>query len=200
MPHLVYTSASEAFAPIARITAPGKAEYAARHGYDFLNVKLPDDCRMRMAMLMPVLKERDEWMLFLGADALITNHTRRIEEFVSDDADFIVGEDVHGLNNDVFFLRCGQIGVGFIDRISRLMSDTSMNDQDAMKAHLGTLRTKMIHQRQFNAYLYSEYSIPDIVRGKSGTWQRGDFVLHTPGLPLSRRVEIMREYVGWVIR
>ncbi len=58
-------------------------------------------------------------------------------------------------------------------------------------------KMSVVHQKCFNSYLYSEYTYPD---DKGGSYTKGDFVLHLPGMPNHRRLQLIQEYLPQVIK
>lgn len=202
--NILLTSNTREYAPVATLTAPGKCEYAVRHGFTFIANHLPDDCRLpRMEQLLPLLVGTEGWVCFTGADTLITNHTIPFTSLCEHtSADFVICDDVLGWNNDVCLLRRGDASRAYIEQVIRLMKRHNLNDQQAMVQAKDSIHHEVKHQRVMNSYLYSEYPhhASDKVWGSSGTWQPGDLILHFPGMPNSRRLRLLPEYLPRVVR
>lgn len=191
------TAASHEYWPLLQLTAPNKLQYCLKHHIQ-LDVKkhttfIASD---RQWMMLKSLDHSD-WLWFMGADTLVMNHNIDVRQFLDDKYDFIIGEDINGINNDVFFLKNNDISNQFLYRVIEL-NKIEANDQESMKVAMREMpefKVKIVHQKQFNSYLYSEYNYPN---DNGGSYSKGDFVLHLPGIPNSRRIEIVKEYLKLV--
>jgi hypothetical protein len=191
------TAASKEYWDVLKLSAPNKLEYCLRHGlqlsirqHEALNLAQERNIIMREEL------ENCQWLAFMGCDTLITNQSIDLRCFL----DMIIGEDIHGINNDVFFLKDGASSRSFLRNVSNTLYSLGGNDQDAMQRVIEAsldFKVKYVPQRFFNSYLYSEYSYPN---DGGGAYQAGDFLLHLPGIPNTRRIEIMTEYLGKVIK
>ena len=195
------TAASKEYWEVLKLSAPNKLEYCLRHGLQ-LSVRQHEALNLaqeRNAIMREEL-ENCHWLAFMGADTLIMNHRIDLRLYTDNDYDMIIGKDIHGINNDVFFLKDGASSRAFLRNVSNTLYSLGGNDQDAMQRVIEDspdFKVKYVHQRLFNSYLYSEYSYPD---DRMGSYQAGDFLLHLPGIPNTRRIEIMKEYLGKVIK
>jgi len=225
------TSASEAYQSLAQLTNPGKVYYAELHGYEFIALDLPVDCRIpRIKTLLSHLnycRSDGDWVFFTGADLLLTNYDVSLGDLIDEDYDLVISLDRCGINNDSFLIRVSYEGLLFLEQvIERMQCEPNIEDQDGMThymqeipavtaslqglpsirtywlpRHPSGLQTKVVSQRRFNSYLYAEYGVGDLVlnpetlRLESGNWQEGDFCLHLPGLPMSRRIELLKHYI-----
>jgi hypothetical protein len=132
-----------------------------------------------------------DWLWFLGADTLITNMTIDIRDLCDDEFDFIIAEDINGINNDSFLLKASNASRRFLRRVAGRRDVP--HDQAAMseEMHECGMRTKLVGQRLFNSFKYDEYNYGPY---PEGDWQDGDFVLHMPGMSNQRRFELMLEF------
>jgi hypothetical protein len=125
------------------------------------------------------------------------NYTVSLENFLDEDADFVIGEDWNGLNAGVFFLRVCQDSIDFIDRCIQYQPtnfDKTQtpwwwwpSDQCAFTRCLDTIKSKVVHHSLFNGYVigpsnhlnndwrYMNIGSFDFV---PRLFKRGDFILH----------------------
>lgn len=196
------TDASTEFWNIMQFTAPNKLEYCLKWGIQFSmrknNGKNAPVWGEREIFMLETLRECD-WLWFMGADTLIMNHQIDVRIFLDDRYDFIIGHDVNGINNDVFFLRNNHRSHLFLQKV--LASNSYFpQDQIAMQYMAELIpgfKMSVVHQKQFNSFLYSEYNYPD---DKGGSFSTGDFVLHLPGMSNHRRLQLIQEYLPQVIK
>jgi hypothetical protein len=195
------TSATPEYWDLLKLTAPNKLEYCLRWGLQLSvrrHTKISDPWGEREVYMLQALTECD-WLMFMGADTLIMNQAIDVRSFINDDYDFIIGVDIHGINNDVFFLRNTAESKAFLEK-TLFWNGSIDTDQAAMSLVMNEtkgLRVKQVHQKLFNSYLYSEYTYPD---SKGGDYSDGDFVLHLPGMSNARRIELVNQYLPKVIR
>lgn len=190
------SAASPQYWPLMEIGAPNKLEYCIKHGVQFHMVthspaiESPHWGEREFFMIDALASYDTDWLWFMGADSLITNMNYDIRVLCEPEFDFIIGVDINGINNDSFLLRNNLSSKKFLQRV--LSRRGIANDQHAMHLEMKTdLRTKLIPQRAFNSYKYDEYHYGEY---PLGTWQEGDFVIQFPGMKLSRRIELMKEY------
>lgn len=189
------TIASPEYWDMMNITAPSKFQYCLKNNIQF-------EMRQHSSLMKTIHDERIhfslstlrkcDWLWFMGADTLIMNQKIDVNNFLDPEYDFIIGEDINGINNDVFFLKNTLKSKLFLTRT--LMNNPQYeNEQESMKSILitSTLKTKIVHQKQFNSYLYDEYSYSD---DKGGSYSEGDFILQVPGLPKERKMQLLNEY------
>ena len=196
------TAASESHWPIMELSLPNKAEYCAKHKIQLdarKHVNIEYIHGERQLFSLDALDHCD-WLFFNGADTLIMNQQVDVRVFIDPYYDLIIGLDVNGINNDVLLLKNCQKSRTFLECVLA-MKNLCPNDQVAMAHTIQNLpgfKTKAVHQRLFNSYLYKEYPYHKTDNG--GTFELGDFMLHLPGLPVERRLELMNEYLPKVIR
>lgn len=202
---LIVTAASKDYWPLLELTAPNKLEYCLRHGAKLLMHQHPNGSEIvsydRLSLILHALDlcEENEWLWFMGADTLITNMTINAEQMLGTET-LRIGLDINGINNDSFFLRNNKQARTTIQRcLYRVAMEDEPTCQSAMNTEilLGKISTRAVSQREFNSFLYNEYSYGAY---PEGTWQPGDLVLHVPGLPMERRMELVREYLAKVVR
>lgn len=87
-----------------------RQRYCERHGYSchiFDNaVKGRAAGWYRMPAVLALLGRNEyDWIFYLDLDAVILDHSIRLEEFLDPRFDIIIGIDRNGVNNGVFFMR-----------------------------------------------------------------------------------------------
>jgi len=104
---LIVTLADEPYWPLARISVPNKAAYAAKHGYDFLYISeswWPDwpTSMSKMPVIAHYFQDYD-WVFWTDIDSLIINQSLPLEGFMGPvNGDLIVHANSDGIN-------CGQM-------------------------------------------------------------------------------------------
>lgn len=199
-------SASEQYWRLLELMSPNALEYCLRHRLQ-LSIKRHQDTSSGVAVSIERIKYMIEALTgcdvlwFAGVDTLIMNHTIDCRQFVDPNYDFIIGQDVNGINNDSFFIRNTPDSLEFLYKcLNYLTTKGSPNCQEAMILALNDLpnyKCKIVHQKLFNSYLYSEYEYKD---DKGGSFTEGDFLLHLPAIYNERRIILMKKYVQKVIK
>ena len=198
------TASSESYWPLMEMTLPNKTEYCLRHKYQLaakVHYKVEPYMVEREKYMLEELYHC-EWLFFMGSDTLITNMTIPLESVimtVGKDADFVVGVDVNGINNDVLLIRNSVASAEFLRRVI-YAKGRFPNDQAGMAAVFGEMpeyKVKKVHQKIFNAMPYWLYGYPD---HKGGMWTQGDFVFHCPGLSMDARLAVTTEILPKTIR
>jgi hypothetical protein len=197
------TAASAEYWPLMEMAGPNKMEYCLRHKIQLaMNVhgRIGADGNWgeRETFMLDALDAYDaDWLWFMGADSLITNMTIDIRTMCYIAYDFIIGVDVHGINNDVFLLKNSKASKDFLKRV--LTRRDLPHDQLAMHHEMDKcgMKSAVVPQKLFNSYKYDEY---DHAKLQEGDWTPGDFVIQFPGLRLERRVELMKEFLNKIKR
>jgi len=197
---------------LARVALPNHLEYCLRYGYQLIIGKYRDPIQGNLETLwkerMPFLRtalQMSDLVLWLGLDTIITNMTITVESIFEKykPADIIIGVDVNGINNDSVFIRNCKDSFDFIDFI---INNFQCNDQYMMSHAFNTmkqLKFKMIPQKEINAYLYDRFygfKDKDGHPRREGQWTKGDYIIHTPALPLGIRIEVAKEKMLEVVR
>ena len=204
---IILQVASPDYSGLLDLTRENSFAYCARHGLRFFGRPLEAvTCRDRLEWIIKTLHHAD-WLWYLGADTLITNHMtdvrRVLSQFNADDsADLLIAHDVNGLNNDSFLIRNCPASVAFLSAAAEMQSHAA-NDQVAMDWLIrhGRIATAIIPQRAINSYDYSLYNYtPEQVAAVGGSWQPGDLLLHVPGLPFAKREQVIREHLPMVLK
>ena len=200
----LFTLSTNEFWFLNKLTAPNKMEYCVRWGLQMSMRKLayPYPWGLKGEYILNTLNECD-WLWFMGADTLIMNQTIDVKTLIDDQYDFIIGKDVNGINNDVFFLKNSVASREFMKAVvdQRLILP---DDQHAMKSFMGVIpnfKYNIVSQKLFNAYLYStEPAYASYPGVHEGDFKPGDFVLHFPGMDNIRRQFLINKHLPGVIK
>src|SRR5262245_16900867 len=115
------------------------------------------------------------WLMWIDADAVITNPLQRLEDLVDDNVDFLVAQDLAPgpINTGVFLVRnCPAV----LDMLRRAYAKVQyiyhqwweqLAIAEAMGECAPALRSRVVSRRLFN-------SLP-------GEYQKGDFIIHFAG-------------------
>jgi hypothetical protein len=185
-------------ADLAALTEPNKQEYCRRHGYALRSGLVDTGGHwVKIPALMSALPEFD-WVVWMDVDLLVMNQAVRLEKFFDATVDLIGSHDAIGWNNGVFFLRNTPWSMSFLKtwaEIGRRYNGHPSPEQSAL-VHLlyrePKDKWKCVGQKAFNSYLYDLYedlSYPE------GQYCPGDFILHLPGLPNERRIEVIQRFL-----
>lgn len=196
---------SPEFAPLAAISEPGKREYCNRHGYEFAHRVEPfKDGWQRYELIIEMLNAGYEMVLSLDADAMVMNHTLKVERLYVEGKCFHVADDIWGLNDGVMavvgtpiakqVLACA-VGLG------RHPAQKNHDTQQMIRAFIDNDPYKQYIYKErpaeFNAYKQSLYGRPDWF---IGTYYPGAWILQFPGLPNEERIPHMKAALAEVIR
>ena len=123
------------YQPLADVVLPRIQSYCNRHGY-ILIVQCDgygDGAigLQKMHFLRDLLRKNAfEVALVTDLDIVITNHTRRIEDFFDNSGDYFVTKDINGINTGSFIIRNTIWSWGFIEYV---IAAGGTNEQDVMK-------------------------------------------------------------------
>lgn len=169
-------------ADFGKRTANIVARYARRHGYQAVIASEVLDAARPPAWSKLLLIEQClvdhpscDWLMWIDADAVITNLAQRLEDMVDESVDFLVAEDrsASTINTGVFFvrncpavLRMLRLAYGKVEFLDHPCWEQPAVEK-AMRECSETLRTRIVSRRLFNSF-FDEY-------------QSGDFVIHFAG-------------------
>lgn len=212
MRYKILSLCSKEYAPLAEVTWPGKQSYADWHGYTAVNItpETGDHYGFQKLQLLinDIVAGDYDWVIWMGADVLITNPNIELSEIANQakGADLIIATDAHGINTDVMMVRQTDRVASFLKLVldsRRHYEPMLLGEQQAMSDLLPFFPgfARIVPQRKLNAYDYKtlaflggKYAEATDQLGTSGQWMPGDFVIHFPGLPFERRLELARHY------
>jgi hypothetical protein len=207
----------EKYQPLADYTwNQNKQQYCERHGYEGINKTdnfvggIPIGFE-KIFFLKNLMEERRdlEWIWWTGSDAMITNHTIKIEDKIDPAYDLIIATDCNEINNDSFLIKNSDWGRAYMQSIIDVMPQYQKHyfyEQQAMIESIplpeNSGKIKIVPQRYLNAYkndLYPHQSKYDLL-GNDGTWQKGDWLIHWPGTSLDLRLQLARHFLSEVVK
>ena len=156
--------------------------YARRHGYQTLIARDTLDASRHPAWSKVLLVEQFlanhpecQWLMWIDSDAVIANPSRRLEDLVDDDVDFLVAEDpiASPINTGVFFIRNCAASLEML-RLAytkvEYLNNTCWEQPavaKAMQECSRTVRSRIVSRRLFNSF-FNEF-------------HQGDFIIHFAG-------------------
>lgn len=190
----VVTMFSPAYRPIADITLPVLKSYCEKHNYQWEIICVPDwDYSYRKH---EYLKEKMKWdidvFFYIDIDALITNPEIKIENFIDDEHDLFVCEDVNEVNGGVFILKNTEWAKEFNEFVLAQKA-IQVNEQNVYVLCKDDPKIKLLKHPSINSYPYEYYPEYKNITHEQGNWERNDFICHVPGKSLSERIEILNK-------
>lgn len=199
---------------LADLTDQPKREYCERHGYTFFVLKENKYSDImgfnKIGYILDLLHQFPfyEWILFTECDATITNLTIPMEDKIDNNYHVIIPVDRLNLNAGNLLVRNSPEGRAYLQMImdkepeykdagwaeQQVMIDTIDNYTDIVK---------IVEQRYMNSYIQAPYDYCDVrtdVLGNSGEWQKGDWILHLPGLHKPVRIQVATEILEHITR
>lgn len=171
-----------------QIGVENKRLYCEMHGYDFICGEEDLDSSRpipwsKIVLIQKVLKNSDyKWIFWTDADSLVMNLETRLEDFLDEDYNLIIGKDYNGINSGQFFLKNCPWS---LELLSNIYNHTECVHHDwweqkalmlEIEKHPELLSfTKIVPQRLFNTYPL------EITGSLYQPYQTGDFILHFPG-------------------
>jgi hypothetical protein len=178
---------------LAKVSMPNILAYCHRHNYGLIQARNGErhPCWWKVKAVEQALAEiKPDWAVWLDIDLWITNHTTKLEYWMSLDHDFVCSYDKNGLNAGVLFFRNTEWTRQLLERWWETDTHGCVSpEQSALAYCLPAMNANSKWccrpQKEFNAYDYSEYGYSYA----SGQWEVGDFILHMPGVTNERRIE-----------
>jgi hypothetical protein len=181
-------------------------EYCARHQYNYLlltesppNLSRPY-AWAKVCLLFQALEHGYQNIMWLDADALITNVEAKLEAFLTTleqaDKSMLITEIYYGINTGVFFLRGGWKSRTLLNLIwcNRFYISHGWWEQaalmDLMRRHVEVANEEYIEPRtrSFNSHA------PELAKDPNIAWQPGDFIIHFAGARGSQLSELIVKY------
>jgi hypothetical protein len=192
----VITCYSENMAEVAALTVPTHAKFAETWSMHHEARTVPQEGAIwaKIAMIREYLDRGHPLVCWLDADAAVTNPTKREPRTSS----LALTCDVHGPNAGIMFIANTLLTRQFFFALSgharQIVEDRINPEQTGIRlltAHLPYDRLLEIRaQRTMNSYWPGAYQYPG---AEEAHWQKGDLILHLPGLENERRLEILSQ-------
>lgn len=201
------TMYSPSYKELANISVPNLESYCHAHGYDIIEIVLPDNQweYKKHEAFSQLFKEGYDLIWYKDVDSIITNMNIPITDFIDGTHSFFITMDFNELNGGSVIIKNTKAGIDFNEWIlnNRNKYDNEQNcfnDRLTIDSFANTIR--ILNHPSINSYDYSLYpECSDLVgEEQAGDWKDGNFIIHFPGLGLSHRVELMKEYLKKVVQ
>lgn len=194
----IVTAYDDAIADYGDIAARDKESYAARHGYELQVHRTGFDMSRpaawsKIRFVSKAMRGAD-WVVWMDADTLIADSTRKLGDFVSDDVDFVIARHSKPgphANTGVFFIR-NRLWTHFLMRHVYAQTGVINHgwwEQMGLLLVLDAYRPDRIRYhsaRAFNSLYRSE--------AEEDVYQPGDFLVHFAGI--GNRPCLMRDFAA----
>jgi hypothetical protein len=203
-PLTLVTLHDEKMAGVGVVTAGALRDYARRHGYGFIHhERLLEPARHPawnkiLALRDAVVRQKQGWVMWVDADAMVMNWRVRAESLIRDGHDLIFASDFNGLVSGIFLVRCCAWTVKFLDTVFFLGDLVKDPDRFGPKWEQNTIK----HVLENFAGFQSRIAIlPEKVMNSSpDNFQPGDFILHLGVKPNGWRERAFREATQWIVK
>jgi hypothetical protein len=202
----------ENYAALAAITGEERRAYVerwVRRGHNYVNHAMVGEYHgelpfgfQRIKLIRDLLDGADapDAIFWMGCDTIILNHEKPIELFLgqpyADRYDFFITADVHGINSDSFIIRNTPWARKWLDFILHKLGTAAAHcwaEQRVIQLYWQdekfVSKIMLLPQGMINSYDYALYPPWDPAT-TAGQVQKGDFLLHLPGLVEKQRIEI----------
>lgn len=207
--YVVATMHDQGYRSLSQVTCDNnKVPYCELHGYE-LAVKTDEWSDViyfdKIQFLIDILENNPDvkWIWWLDTDALITNFTKKIEDYVDDQYHIIMSTDVNGMNCGSFFIKNSPEALEWLRMILDHKERYKLKRWDNPEQTPMIMTyikykdwIKLVPQKEINSYnyalLYPTLSNKDML-GVVGEWAPGDWVLHWPGISNPQRIQIAQQ-------
>ena len=210
----IATMWDDGYQELADSVLPNLRYYAKTHNYYLSENKITLDngkFSFKKIDIIQGLLDRFYCILWLDIDTMIMNHHTTIESFLDDNHDFYVCRDINLLNTGTFIIKNTAWSRDFIEFLLeyRKLHHDEQNLIDNFQSGFDKYnKIKVLPHPSINSYVYSEYGDNfGKINGEQktkptheeGNWEKGDFLLHLPGIPPKRRIEIINQLKEQII-
>ena len=202
----VITGYTEAIKDLADITTRYLIKYCEFNGYDhFIYTEKDFSHNMKPAWskLIFINKEFEkgyQYVLWVDADAIITNANYKLESIIENDKDIYISKDVNGLNTGIVMFKNTDKVKNILNKLLEMhdrfynhawFEQAAFIDLYEMNEYGTRDLCKIMPQSEWNAYLYLIFYR---IRYPAGEWSQSSFTLHFPGFPLDTRLAILKYF------
>ncbi len=205
----------ENYQPLAEIVRPVFQKYCDKQGYKLECELLRNDVPYgfwKLEYIQWLLKYGNTDLIFCtDLDVLITNHTKKVEDFIDEKHDFYITKDVNGINTGTFIIVDSVWSREFIDMLL-LHKDEFENEQTAIDHFRNEdkwkERIKILPHPSINSFPMDHYAPTwgkigneaiDRPTHLEGAWEKSDFICHMPGHSLEKRIEVFTKMIEEII-
>ena len=201
---LILTYCSKEYMPLAEIVLPARKSYCKRHGYNLYIQDKPITGRGsnwdKIVMILRALKHADI-VVWNGVDVLFMNEDVKVENIVDifPNSSAILATDHLGVNSDNMIFMNDVWSEQYLTAVDHLgyhlYKDHVWAEQEALIRFSSAApyvdKVAFAQQNIMNSYINSEYGRPE---HWPGNYKLGDWLVHLPGLPFARRIELARKF------
>ena len=202
---LFTTFCSPEYAPLGDLVLPARINYCKKHGYGLHVQRTPVSDRGpgwdKTIILQTALQHADV-VVWYGLDVLFMNQSFRVETILDQypKASVILTTDFLGLNSDNMIFRRDAWSAQLLAAVNTLgypfFKGHIWAEQEALIRFISAPpyaeHIAWVPQNTMNSYLNDVYGRPT---EWPGHYQPGDWLIHLPGLPMPKRLELARKYL-----
>jgi hypothetical protein len=214
MTYAIASINTDNYQDLADLTDAPKREYCERYGYKFFVLKetkySPVMGFNKIHFSLEILNENPdvEWLLFSECDATVTNLTIPMSDKINNDYHVILPVDVNNINAGNFLVRNSPEGRAYLQMIidhEELYSTHEWAEQQAMIETIQDYSDTvlLVYQKYMNSYQPEAYDYADVSKdlfGNSGAWEKGDWIVHWPGLHKPVRMQLAQQMLEQITR
>lgn len=202
----VCTMYSESHIGLAEICVPNLKKYCEKHGYEFYEIRIENDKYFyeKHYDFHQLFESGVDLIFYCDVDTVLTNHTKKIENFIDDEHDVFITRDFNELNGGSVIWKGTEWGKKINLHIIA-EKENWPNEQNCInyywdKPEWGG-RVKILDHPSINGYDYSLYfECKDYIgREDLGDWKPGNFLIHFPALSPENKKAMMQEYKDKII-
>lgn len=203
----------ENYFELAKIAIPVLMKYCLKHNYDFRtkSCKPNDNGRydfIRIQYANDLLSHYDACLILEG-DMLVTSMNYKIEDLLEGEKDFYLCKDINGVNTASFICRSTKWMRELLTEI--YTHKDKLWDEQIFFETFEHEKIKYLNHPSINSLPYDCYAPTygyidkekqiDAIKPthEEGCWQPGDFILHCPGMELSKRIEIFKNHLKDIV-
>lgn len=205
---------TNSYEELAAITIPVMEIYCAKHGYDLNINKIANDKSFHFVKTVDTRKLLDKYDVVMGieADVLITNHNIKVEDFLDDENELYITEDINGINFGAFIARSSAWSKELFDKVNKTAGYFGDEQNFFEVIKYPEPKIKICKHPCFNSIFYEAYSpsygrigykdgdVSEIPTLEQGKWEKEKcFTCHLPGKTLEERIKIFSEIKQHII-
>lgn len=197
------TQHSDEYSELAKVSLQSRIKYCKKHGYN-LHVQTTPLTNLgpawdKIHLIINHLKESDV-VIWNGIDVVFMNMEFKVEDILNQfpDHSIILTTDHLGINSDNMIFRKSIWSEQFLNAILflgyNLFKDHVWVEQESIIRFATSQpyvdKIAYVEQNKMNSYLNDLYDRP---LNWTGNYNKGDWLIHLPGLPNEQRIKIIKE-------
>lgn len=207
----VISAASTSFRQVADLTEANKKEYCEAHSFEYVFPVYQDPADHGYGRIQIIEENLHgcDWMLWMGADTIFTNFRIDARQFIPDHYDLICAFDNHGLQSDVMFIRNCEVIRDMLRAVLERREIDQVKPEFMAACEQGSMVCVLSGREQYydclpakecNATQVRVLEADRTINRYEDSWQPGDFVYHTPGMPIEDKARLLASKLGMVER